>query len=264
MLLGALRRRRRAARRAGRGGREGGARRVTLERRRPSRRAGLAATRCEVARGRRRSTRTPGPGTTSNGSSARPGCTRTSARWPTTCSPGWPRPRGGCTACPAADVHFHEVGALDAIADVVGVCAGVVHLGLPTGRGLAGRAGRRVGDQSQHGRLPVPAPAVVELLRGVPSYGGPVGRRAVHARPAPPCWPRSPTTGARSRAMAVAQVGRRARGPAIPRATPTCCGCWSATGFRRLDQRRRSARVLERRAARDERRRPRPAALAGA
>ncbi len=74
---------------------------------------------------------------------------------------------------PAEEVHFHEVGALDAIADVVGVCAGMVHLGLETlvvspvsvGGGTV---------FSEHGRLPVPPPAVVELLRGVPSSGGPV------------------------------------------------------------------------------------------
>jgi uncharacterized protein (TIGR00299 family) protein len=75
------------------------------------------------------------------------------------------------------DVAFHEVGALDAIADVVGVCAGFVHLG-------AGPAGGRrvvvspvaVGSGSvrgAHGTMPVPPPAVAELLRGVPSYSGP-------------------------------------------------------------------------------------------
>jgi len=69
-------------------------------------------------------------------------------------------------------VHFHEVGALDAIADVVGVCAGSVHLGLsqlvvsPVAVG-SGRVG------AAHGSLPVPPPAVVELLRGAPSYAGP-------------------------------------------------------------------------------------------
>ena len=70
------------------------------------------------------------------------------------------------------DVHFHEVGALDAIADVVGVCAGLVHLGLealvvsPVAVGSGS-------VRSAHGRLPVPAPAVVELLRGVPTEAGP-------------------------------------------------------------------------------------------
>ncbi len=71
------------------------------------------------------------------------------------------------------EVHFHEVGALDAIADVVGVCAGLHHLGLerlvvsPVALG----GGHVV---TEHGRLPVPAPAVSALLVGAPSYGGPV------------------------------------------------------------------------------------------
>ena len=71
------------------------------------------------------------------------------------------------------DVHFHEVGALDAIADVVGACAGMVHLGLEqvaVSRVSVGGGSVR----SEHGHLPVPPPAVVELLRGVPTTGGPV------------------------------------------------------------------------------------------
>ena len=70
------------------------------------------------------------------------------------------------------DVHFHEVGALDAIADVVGVCAGFAHLGAtevvvsPVAVGSGSVRGA-------HGVLPVPPPAVAELLRGVPSYAGP-------------------------------------------------------------------------------------------
>jgi uncharacterized protein (TIGR00299 family) protein len=70
------------------------------------------------------------------------------------------------------EVHFHEVGALDAIADVVGVCAGFVHLGLSqvVVSPVAVGSGRTSGA---HGDLPVPPPAVAELLRGVPSYAGP-------------------------------------------------------------------------------------------
>jgi uncharacterized protein (TIGR00299 family) protein len=70
-------------------------------------------------------------------------------------------------------VHFHEVGALDALADVVGVVAGFAHLGLDgltaspvtLGRGSA---------RGAHGVIPVPGPAVLELLTGVPVQAGPV------------------------------------------------------------------------------------------
>jgi pyridinium-3,5-bisthiocarboxylic acid mononucleotide nickel chelatase len=74
----------------------------------------------------------------------------------------------------ADDVHFHEVGALDAIADVVGVCAGLEHLGLDrlVVSAVAVGSGR---VQGAHGEMPVPPPAVVELLRGAPSYAGPGG-----------------------------------------------------------------------------------------
>jgi pyridinium-3,5-bisthiocarboxylic acid mononucleotide nickel chelatase len=75
------------------------------------------------------------------------------------------------------DVHFHEVGALDAVADVVGVCAGLEHLGLDAlvVSTVAVGSGR---VRSAHGDLPVPPPAVVELLRGVPSCAGPGGDAA--------------------------------------------------------------------------------------
>ena len=66
-------------------------------------------------------------------------------------------------------VHFHEVGAIDALVDVVGVCAALKHLGIerlicaapPAGHGTVLTA---------HGILPLPAPAVLEIarLRGHP------------------------------------------------------------------------------------------------
>ncbi|GAW51075.1 MULTISPECIES: nickel pincer cofactor biosynthesis protein LarC [unclassified Nocardioides] len=72
------------------------------------------------------------------------------------------------------EVHFHEVGALDAIADVVGVTAGFAHLGAAavTVSPVAVGSGT---VRAAHGTLPVPPPAVAELLRGVPSYAGPAG-----------------------------------------------------------------------------------------
>jgi len=72
---------------------------------------------------------------------------------------------------PATEVHFHEVGALDAIADIVGCCAGFAHLGLSrlvaTPVALGGGSVRTL-----HGTISVPAPAVTALLAGVPTYGG--------------------------------------------------------------------------------------------
>ncbi len=72
---------------------------------------------------------------------------------------------------PVSEVHFHEVGSMDAVADVVAVCllmeqlhpdqviASPVHVGSGTVRCM-------------HGILPVPAPATALLLEGIPTYGG--------------------------------------------------------------------------------------------
>jgi len=65
---------------------------------------------------------------------------------------------------PAEQVHFHEVGAIDSLVDVIGVCAGLLHLGIeslwatppPAGHGQV---------RTAHGVLPVPAPAVLEIAR---------------------------------------------------------------------------------------------------
>jgi len=69
-------------------------------------------------------------------------------------------------------VHFHEVGAIDSIADIVGVCAGVHALGIERLIVSAVAVGSGTVETS-HGTLPVPAPATAALLEGVPVFAGP-------------------------------------------------------------------------------------------
>jgi uncharacterized protein (TIGR00299 family) protein len=66
-------------------------------------------------------------------------------------------------------IHFHEVGAVDAIVDIVGSVIGLEHLGISRIMSSAINVGSGT-IQSSHGALPVPAPATVELLAGVPIY----------------------------------------------------------------------------------------------
>ncbi|HEY3396461.1 MAG TPA: nickel pincer cofactor biosynthesis protein LarC [Armatimonadota bacterium] len=69
---------------------------------------------------------------------------------------------------PVAEVHFHEIGGLDTLADILGTLAGLRALGieklyaapLPLSHGQV---------QTAHGLLPVPPPAVMEIVRGVPT-----------------------------------------------------------------------------------------------
>lgn len=66
-------------------------------------------------------------------------------------------------------VHFHEVGGLDAIIDVVGSCIGFEMLGID--RFIASKIHTGTGFVDMaHGKFPVPPPAVTELLKGVPFY----------------------------------------------------------------------------------------------
>ncbi|MCZ6904199.1 MAG: nickel pincer cofactor biosynthesis protein LarC, partial [Acidobacteria bacterium] len=70
---------------------------------------------------------------------------------------------------PADKVHFHEVGAVDSILDILGCSIGVEWLGLTE---IAASAVNVGGGQveTQHGLYPVPAPATAELLKDIPSY----------------------------------------------------------------------------------------------
>ena len=70
-------------------------------------------------------------------------------------------------------VHFHEVGAVDAIVDIAGSLLGLDALGVVTVSASELPLGGGSVD-SQHGRIPVPAPATALLLRGAPVRGGPV------------------------------------------------------------------------------------------
>lgn len=75
--------------------------------------------------------------------------------------------------CPVSDVHFHEVGALDAVADVTGVCYAMYLIGAE--RILVSPVHVGSGTvRCAHGVMPVPAPATANILEGVPVYGGSV------------------------------------------------------------------------------------------
>ncbi len=67
----------------------------------------------------------------------------------------------------AERVHFHEVGAVDAIVDVVGAAAALDRLGVTRVTATPPALGHGTA-RSEHGRIPIPAPATLELLRGVP------------------------------------------------------------------------------------------------
>lgn len=74
---------------------------------------------------------------------------------------------------PVSDIHFHEVGTMDAVADIVGVCVLIEMLApdtvaaspLATGYGQV---------RCAHGILPVPAPATAHIIEGIPTYSGDV------------------------------------------------------------------------------------------
>jgi len=73
--------------------------------------------------------------------------------------------------CPVSEVHFHEVGNIDAVIDIVGVCLLIEELApdkiivspVHVGSGFV---------RCSHGILPVPAPATAHILKGIPTFGG--------------------------------------------------------------------------------------------
>ena len=80
------------------------------------------------------------------------------------------RVEAGIHGCSPEEVHFHELGGIDAIVDIVGTALCLEKLGinkitaskLPLGSGFV---------DCQHGKLPLPAPATIEILKDIPIYG---------------------------------------------------------------------------------------------
>lgn len=76
---------------------------------------------------------------------------------------------------PLSEIHFHEVGAADAVADVIGSAFAYFDLnfdkeviyGLPTALGGGNK-------KTAHGMIPIPAPSALDILKGAASFGGPV------------------------------------------------------------------------------------------
>ena len=154
-------------------------------------------------------------------------------------------------------VHFHEVGAVDSIIDIVGTAWGLDHLGvgnvlvspLPMGNGFA---------RSQHGVIPVPAPATAELLKGFPLKIGdgahemvtPTGAAVVRALARPAATARTRRRGdvsregvQRGRAAPQAPSRSAAHGARLaPHCSESVRLCWRRPGRYRNGASRRRAR----------------------
>ena len=90
----------------------------------------------------------------------------------------WERPKPRFTTSSIEDIHFHEVGAADAIVDIVCAAVGAEALGVDEFRCSPLNVGGGT-VACAHGVLPVPAPATLELLKGVPIFSGEIQKELV-------------------------------------------------------------------------------------
>ncbi|HEY0163493.1 MAG TPA: nickel pincer cofactor biosynthesis protein LarC [Edaphobacter sp.] len=102
-------------------------------------------------------------------------------------------------------IHFHEVGAVDAIVDIVAASAGIHALGVDAWHASPLNVGGGMVDCA-HGRFPVPAPATADLLRDIPTYSAHVQQELVTPTGAALIRAISPTFGPQP-AMRVAKIG---------------------------------------------------------
>lgn len=106
---------------------------------------------------------------------------------------------------PVDEIHFHEVGAVDAIVDIVATCAGIHHLNI--GAWYASPVNVGGGTVAcAHGTFPVPAPATADLLRETPTYSAHVQKELVTPTGAALLRALSPTYGAQP-PMRVQHIG---------------------------------------------------------
>ena len=106
---------------------------------------------------------------------------------------------------PVDQIHFHEVGAVDAIADIVCAAAGIVHLNLGAWHSSPVNVGGGM-VVCAHGTFPVPAPATADLLRGLPTYSAHIQKELVTPTGAAILRALSPIFGPQP-AMQVEQIG---------------------------------------------------------
>lgn len=106
---------------------------------------------------------------------------------------------------PLDAIHFHEVGAIDAIVDIVAASAGIHHLRIEAWFSSPLNVGGGM-VQCAHGLFPVPAPATADLLRGVPTYSAHIQKELVTPTGAALIRTLEPTFGQQP-AMTVNEIG---------------------------------------------------------